>query len=220
MRHGTRTRTYIHCTRTHAHTCTHTPRFRLFRLVHGLPPGIFRCRGNLPLHNSVGLEPLTHERICQIPGRARRNLSNPDLVKNLVKSLGAPRNLTNLILSKILSNLPRNVMGPRRHRSITACAGGYQSLSNFIQLRLRPFSTALMTLPRQAAARSDLTARGRPAATHVHQKGAEQGRSPCCAPAPCRCQPSVTSIIWRQDMVNAHLLRHPRRRREVRLRCP
>ena len=52
---------------------------------------------------------------------------------------------------------------------ITACAGGYQSLSNFIQLRLRPFSTALMTLPRQAAARSDLTARGRPAATHVHQ---------------------------------------------------
>ena len=137
--------------------------------MHGFPPGIFRCRGNLPLHNSVGLEPLTHERICQIPGRPRRNLSNPDLVKNLVKSLGAPRNLTNLILSKILSNLPRKVMGPRRHCSITACAGGYQSLSNFIQLRLRPFSTALMTLPRQAAARSDLTARGRPAATHVHQ---------------------------------------------------
>ena len=138
-------------------------------MVHGFPPGIFRCRGNLPLHSSVGLEPLTHERICQIPGRPRRNLSNPDLVKNLVKSLGAPRNLTNLILSKILSNLPRKVMGPRRHCSITACAGGYQSLSNFIQLRLRPFSTALMTLPRQAAARSDLTARGRPAATHVHQ---------------------------------------------------
>ena len=158
-------------------------------MVHGFPPGIFRCRGNLPLHNSVGLEPLTHERICQIPGRPRRNLSNPDLVKNLVKSLGAPRNLTNLILSKILSNLPRKVMGPRRHCSITACAGGYQSLSNFIQLRLRPFSTALMTLPRQAAARSDLTARGRPAATHVHQHarqaepGCRRGPGQRCAAA-------------------------------------
>ena len=32
-------------------------------MVHGFPPGIFRCRGNLPLHNSVGLEPLTHETI-------------------------------------------------------------------------------------------------------------------------------------------------------------
>ena len=156
--------THIHCT--HAHTHTHQG---LGCLVGArISPGNFRCRGNLPLHNPVGLEPLTHERICQIPGRPRRNLSNPDLVKNLVKSLGAPRNLTNLILSKILSNLPRKVMGPRRHCSITACAGGYQSLSNFIQLRLRPFSTALMTLPRRAAARSELTTRGRPAATHVH----------------------------------------------------
>ena len=40
------------------------------------------------------------------------------------------------------------------------------------------------------------------------------------ARAPCLCQPSVASMIWRQDMVRAHLLRHPRRRREVRLPCP
>ena len=86
--------------------------------------------------------------------------------KNLGKNSWQKKSSKNF-LEQSLGKLPKM---SRRHCSITACAGGYQSLWNFIQLRLRPFSTALMTLPRQAAARSDLTARGRPAATHVHQE--------------------------------------------------
>ena len=85
--------------------------------------------------------------------------------KNLGKNSWQKKSSKNF-LEQSSGKLPKM---SRRHCSITACAGGYQSLWNFIQLRLRPFSTALMTLPRQAAARSDLTARGRPAATHVHQ---------------------------------------------------
>ena len=69
----------------------------------------------------------------------------------------------------LISVMPYDLVMGSRHCSITVCAGNYQSLSNFIQLRLRHLSTALMTLPRRAAARSELTARGRPAATHVHQ---------------------------------------------------
>ena len=58
------------CVTVHAHAHTHTHTEGVGCLVGArISPGNFRCRGNLPLHNPVGLEPLTHESFAKNLGK-------------------------------------------------------------------------------------------------------------------------------------------------------
>ena len=155
------------CVTVHAHAHTHTHRgCRLFSWCTDFPRE-FPMQGESSVTQSgwtrtADPRELLPKILAKIFGKNR--FGKKGFAKNLGKNSWQKKSSKNF-LEQSSGKLPKM---SRRHCSITACAGGYQSLSNFIQLRLRPFSTALMTLPRQAAARPDFTARGRPAATHVH----------------------------------------------------